>query len=99
MTGLSRDEQRMIEKEDFRFLTEKDAIWTAPLSDILNDHGICFVTRNVLGAGIAAKVGPILERTSFYVVHTQLEKAQEVLAAYFDEKADMHFDCDEYSVE
>ena len=68
---------------DFCFLCEKETIWSAPLSDILNDNHIPFVTRNVLGAGLAAKMGPALERIRFYVPYLQLETAQKLELEFF----------------
>ena len=68
---------------DFCFLCEKETIWSAPLSDILNDNHIPFVTRNVLGAGLAAKRGPALERIRFYVPYLQLETAQKLELEFF----------------
>lgn len=76
---------RNLEGDNYCFLTEKDAVWTEPLSDILKDNGIRFITRNTLGAGIAVRVGPILERTIFYVLQDQLSQAQEILSAFFCE--------------
>ena len=68
---------------DFCFLCEKEVIWAAPLSDILDDHHIPYVTRNVLGAGLAAKIGPALEKVRFFVPYSYLEAAQKLDAEFF----------------
>lgn len=65
--------------EDYCFLVEKELIWAAALEDLLRDNGIPFVTRNALGAGLAAKIGPAMERKRFFVhyIHYSTAKALE----------------------
>lgn len=73
---------------DYCFLTEKELIWAGALEDILKQNDIPYVTRNVLGAGLAAKMGPAQERTRFYVPfihHTSaLVLEQEFFSANMD---------------
>lgn len=71
------------EPEDYCFLTEKEIIWAGALSDILTQNEIHFLTKDVLGAGLAAKLGSALERTRFYVPYAQLSFAQELEREFF----------------
>lgn len=61
------------------FLTEQDYLFSGILSDLLKQNGIHFLIKNVLGAGISVKVGPMLDRSRFYVPLEQLESARSVL--------------------
>lgn len=69
--------------EDFCFLAEKEQIWTNALGDLLKDNHIPFLTQNVLGAGLAAKMGPASEKTRFYVPYSQYEKALALVQEFF----------------
>lgn len=71
------------EPEDYCYLTEKEMIWAGALSDILAQNEISFLTKNVLGAGLTAKLGSALERTRFYVPYAQLSAAQELEQEFF----------------
>ena len=65
------------------FLTELDYLSTGILEDVLKQNGIPFLKKDVMGAGMAIKVGPMLERSRFYVPYTQLEKALSVVDELF----------------
>lgn len=83
--------------EDYCFLSEKDMIWAGALEDILKQNGIPYVTRNVLGAGLAAKMGPALERTRFYVPYAHYETANNLDQEFFNGQAadlDIDFEVD-----
>ena len=69
--------------DDYCYLAEKDSIWAGALSDILTQNSVPFVTKNVLGAGLAAKMGPMLERTRFYVPYSRYETAQSLEEGFF----------------
>lgn len=71
------------EPGDYCYLTEKETIWAGAFGDILTQNEIPFVTKNVLGAGLAAKMGPALERTRFYVPYSQYGSAQELEREFF----------------
>jgi len=71
--------------EDLCYIAEKDALWTPALADLLEQNEIFFKTRKLLGAGLAMKVGPIFERTSFYVRYEDLERAQDIVSTFFAE--------------
>lgn len=68
---------------DYCYLAEKDQIWAGALSDILLQNDIPFVTKNVLGAGLAAKMGPALERVRFYVPYSHYETAKSLEREFF----------------
>ena len=63
------------EPKDPCFLSEQDYISAGILEDLLKQNGIPFLKKDVLGAGMAIKVGPMLERSRFYVPYEQLEDA------------------------
>lgn len=69
--------------EDYCYLTEKETIWAAAFADILTDHQIPFVTKNTLGAGLAAKIGPALERTRFYIPYIDYNQAKLLEKEFF----------------
>lgn len=71
--------------ENERYLCEQDAIWAQALIDILSEEGIAFRTQQVYGAGLAAYVGPIMERTQFYVEEACLSHAREVVRVLFSQ--------------
>lgn len=65
------------------FLTEQDYISSGILEDMLKQSGIPYLKRGVMGAGMAIKVGPMLERTRFFVPFSQLEAAVSVVDELF----------------
>lgn len=71
------------QEDDYCYLIEKDSIWAGALSDILSQNEIPFITKNVLGAGLAAKMGPALERTRFYVPYANYQMAQDLEHEFF----------------
>lgn len=77
MSGKSEQQER--------FLCEQDAIWAAALADILSAEGIALRMQQVYGAGLSAYVGPICERTEFYVPAEQLERAKEIVRVLFSQ--------------
>ena len=72
---------------DYCFLVEKELIWADALKDILSQNAVPFTTQNALGAGLAAKMGPALERTRFYVPYSHYQTALELEQEFFN--ADM----------
>lgn len=70
-------------EKDPCFLTEQDFIHTGILEDILGQNNIPYLRKNVLGAGMAIKVGPMLERGRFFVPYELLPKARELLEDLF----------------
>lgn len=74
---------RKPEAQDACFLTEMESIWTNALSDILTQSGIPYTTQALLGAGITARLGSILERTLFFVPYERLEEARAIVDGFF----------------
>ncbi len=68
---------------DYCFLIDKELIWATALEDLLKDNGIPFVTKNNLGAGLAAKIGPALERKQFYVPYADYANAKALEEEFF----------------
>ena len=71
--------------DDPCFLTEQDFLPAGVLEDILNQNGIPFLKKSVMGAGLAIKVGPMLDRSRFYVAYELLPRAQEIVEELFSE--------------
>ena len=69
--------------DDPCFLVEKEQIWGEMLADVLEQSGIPFMKKNVLGAGLALKTGPMRERVRFYVLNGQLPEASEIVEGLF----------------
>ena len=70
-------------EKDPCFLTEQDYVSSGILEDVLKQEGIPFLRQNVLGAGVAIKVGPMLDRGRFFVAWDQLPKARELAEELF----------------
>ena len=79
--GKKRD--RYVQPDDICFLTEKELIWSSMLADILKQENIPFMQKNVFGAGITLRTGPMTERVRFYVFYKHLAEATDIVNAYF----------------
>ena len=81
------------EPKDPCFLTEQGYLQSGILADVLKQSGIPFLQKDVMGAGMAIKVGPMLERSRFYVPLEQLADATAVVDGLFsapeEEKEEM----------
>ena len=75
------------EAKDPCFLTEQDYLSSGILEDLLKQNGIPYLKKDVMGAGLAIKVGPMLERSRFYVPFEQLESAKAVAEEVFPEES------------
>ncbi len=73
--------------EDYCYLVEKEAIWSEALSDLLTQNQIPFLTKNVLGAGLAAKMGSGAEKVRFYVPYAHYENAHALEQEFFSAEA------------
>ena len=73
------------EPKDPCFLTEQDYLSSGILEDLLKQNAIPYLKKNVMGAGLAIKVGPMLDRQRFYVLFDQLERATPVVEELFPE--------------
>ncbi len=78
-----RSTVREPEQKDPCLLTEMDYISSGILEDVLQQRGIPFLRKGVMGAGLAIKVGPMLDRSRFYVPFDQLETAMAVTDELF----------------
>ncbi len=74
---------RKPEQGDPCFLTEQNYVFSGILEDVLKQEGIPFLKKDVMGAGLAIKVGPMLERSRFYVPYEQLERAASLVDELF----------------
>ena len=69
--------------EDLCLLTELDYISSGILEDLLKQNNIPYLKKDVMGAGMAIRVGPMFEMSRFYVSYDQLGGAQEVIGNLF----------------
>ena len=69
--------------DDLCLLTEKEFMWGEMLRDVLRQNNIPVLTKNVLGAGLSLKLGPMLERLRFYVPYSYLPEAQAIVEELF----------------
>ena len=81
---LSR-EVREPRSGDYCFLTEKESLWAGAVTDLLRRNDIPFVTENVLGAGLSARLGSSFERVRIYVPFEQFETARELERGFFSD--------------
>lgn len=68
---------------DICFLTEQDYVSSGILEDVLKQNNIRYLKKDVMGAGMAIKVGPMLERSRFYVPFEGLKEAEAVVEELF----------------
>ena len=74
---------RIPEPDDYCFLTEKEMIWAGMLEDVLKQNGIPYFTKQMLGAGLALKIGPMSERCRFYVPYSHFQESDDLVEAMF----------------
>ena len=74
---------RMPEPGDLCFLTEQDYVSSGILEDVLKQEGIPCLRKDVMGAGMAIKVGPMLDRGRFYVLYEKLPAARAAVEELF----------------
>jgi len=67
------------EAKDPCYLTEQDYLTSGILEDLLKQNNIPYLKKDVMGAGLAIKVGPMLERSRFYVPFEQLNSATAIM--------------------
>ena len=89
--GCGRRDLRLPGSEDFCFLAEPEHLWTQALRDILTDHGIDFMERNVYGAGQVKRTG-IPERVRFFVRCRDHAQAAELNEAFFSGSFDFEME-------
>ena len=76
------------EAKDPCFLTELDYLSSGILEDVLKQNGIPFLKKDVMGAGLAIKVGPMLDRSRFDIPYDRLEEAAAVSDELFSSPAE-----------
>ena len=67
------------EQNDPCFLAEENYVSSTILEDLLKQNNIPFLKKDVMGAGMAIKVGPMLERSRFYVPFSVYENARLIV--------------------
>ena len=72
--------------DDPVFLVEKEVLWSPVLGDVLEKEGIPFYRRNVNGAAMSLKVGPMSERVRFYVHFGDVERAKDIANGLFSDE-------------
>ena len=73
---------RLPREADYCYLCEIETIWVDALKDVLRDNQIPFAAQNVLGAGLAAKIGPAMERARFFVPYVHYETAKSLYSEF-----------------
>lgn len=81
-----RSRVRPVRDDDPCFLTEKGAPLSGMLADVLKQNNIPFLTDGRMGAGLAIRVGSMLESMRFYVRWDDLERAVEIVDELFGEE-------------
>lgn len=71
------------EAKDPCYLTEQDYVSSGILEDMLKQNHIPYLKKDVMGAGMAIKVGPMLERSRFYVPFEHLSSATAMMEDLF----------------
>ena len=74
--------------EDFCLLTEQGTLGRSILCDLLRQAHIPCYDKPTLGARLAMKVGPMLERYKLYVPYAYLEKARETVEPFLGDQQD-----------
>ena len=72
--------------DDWAFLVKKRQPWNGMLADVLEQHGIPFVQKGNMGAGLAMSIGPLLEEFLFFVPQRYLQEAKTIVDALFPEE-------------
>lgn len=74
------------EPKDPCFLTELNYVNSSILEDVLKQEGIPYLRKDLLGAGLAIRVGPVLDWGRFFVSYENLEKAKAIVDGVFSDK-------------
>ena len=69
---------RQPEQGDPCFLAEENYVSSTILEDLLKQNNTPYLKKDVMGAGMAIKVGPMLERSRFYVPFSVYENARPI---------------------
>ena len=66
-------------EDDLVAVTTADYITSSLIEDILNEAGIKFLKKGVLGSAVTMYVGELTETYNFYVLASDYEKALELM--------------------
>ena len=75
--------------DDLVLLASKDAIWAGVAGEILDDNGIEYLKKSLLGAAIQLYVGSGADVWSFYVRYSDLARARGLLDEFFTPPPDL----------
>ena len=78
---------RSPEASDPCFLIERGEPWSSMLADVLKQHGIPAIVSGRMGAGLATRVGSLLESSRFYVRYDDYERANAIVDELFGDDA------------
>ena len=73
------------DRDDYRFLTEKESMWAKMLEEVLKDNDIPCVAVPVLGAGFTLKTG-MQERLKIFVPSESKARAEELMKELFPDE-------------
>ena len=73
------------DRDDYRFLTEKESMWAKMLEEVLKDNDVPCVAVPVLGAGFTLKTG-MQERLKIYVPSERKARAEELMKELFPDE-------------
>ena len=68
--------------------TSLDFIWCDLLADVLAQEKIPFLKKGLLGAGVVARIGQMLEEYRFLVPYECLPRAREIVESLFSGEAE-----------
>lgn len=70
---------------NYILLTEKEAMWSEMLMEVLRDNNIPCISQPVYGAGLTLKAG-MQECFKVYVASEKLNEAEDLLQVLFSEE-------------
>lgn len=62
--------------EDYCYFTERELLWAGVLEACLRQNEVPYLTQNVMGAGLTAKMGTMRESVKFFVPYGFYDKAK-----------------------
>ena len=70
---------RLVKDDDPCFLVFKQVPLADMIRETLESHHIPYFDEPVMGAGLALKVGPMLEKYRFYVPYSSYDEAKKLI--------------------
>lgn len=71
--------------DDYCFLCEKQVMWGELLGEALRSNDIPVIFKRKIGAGMALKAGPMMERLKVYVPFSRYIDSLEIVDELFSE--------------